>query len=797
MIVARHFSAAPTGPDGALPTQAWPREDGGEIMMPAHWPPSLCAAYAAVMPEGADDAAAWVDQRLRACAQTLKARQWLRAEEAELFLQEAGALVLQARIALLPQGPALVALALDDALQGGGDALVVADVAADNLDAALDLLCAQRRYRGADAPARLLLPVEAAPSLGWSGRRLADDIAAAAEDFGAPHLRAALEAVMDACDRDRLMGFDPARHAPLAAAVRHAKALGVSDAALATVLALAAEGAEGLPWLRARNRDHLPQPPLVTLALPDAFIEAALTGHGFLQNGPAGEHHADAAALLDELTDQLWMSGQPQIFFRDHQPQDAALAKALRENEGAGAGALLPAGIALSQGAIGLRGFASAKGLDVAGIAAATRVLVLLLAAEEAVAGAISLTDLSPALMTLGIAYDSPAARSHAAGIAALVTASAAETAALLAARSGLGMAQGRHGLTRELQAMQASFNGTAFAAGDASRSAVAVNPQHLDAAAARFISDALARAADAVRQHGVALAPFTVVDTPDLLQALLDVRAADLAPMAALVEQDAVQDLVFAPARGVYRRRIWAGVPQALGRLGYTPAQIDDIHFYVVGHGTLFEAPRISHATLRQKGFDDQRLAQVDAALASARELAHALNPYVVGHDFCVTQLGLSPAEMDRPGFDLAAALGFDDDAIAAAALYACGTGGLEGAPHLRPEHLAVFDTDTGFAAHHVRRVSAEARLLMQAAIEPFLLGGVAQVLTLHPDTSRDDLRALLLKGWQLGVRILSLYRAGCGLDSPVALVLPAVDDRQDIDFEEETEKPAALTTR
>ena len=54
----------------------------------------------------------------------------------------------------------------------------------------------------------------------------------------------------------------------------------------------------------------------------------------------------------------------------------------------------------------------------------------------------------------------------------------------------------------------------------------------------------------------------------------------------------------------------------------------------------------------------------------------------------------------MDAPEFDMLKALGFSRADMDAANLYVCGAMTLEGAPYLRPEHLAVFDCANPAAA-------------------------------------------------------------------------------------------------
>jgi ribonucleoside-diphosphate reductase alpha chain len=54
---------------------------------------------------------------------------------------------------------------------------------------------------------------------------------------------------------------------------------------------------------------------------------------------------------------------------------------------------------------------------------------------------------------------------------------------------------------------------------------------------------------------------------------------------------------------------------------------------------------------------------------------------------------LGIPPAKLNDPTFDLLSHLGFSKKDIEAANDHVCGTMTLEGAPHLEEEHYPVFD--------------------------------------------------------------------------------------------------------
>ena len=101
----------------------------------------------------------------------------------------------------------------------------------------------------------------------------------------------------------------------------------------------------------------------------------------------------------------------------------------------------------------------------------------------------------------------------------------------------------------------------------------------------------------------------------------------------------------------------------------------------------------RSTSEALRAKGFGEEELGKIEAALESAFDIRFVFNKWTLGEDFCTETLKLDAAAMDAPDFDMLKALGFAKADVDAANLYVCGAMTLEGAPHLKAEHLPVFD--------------------------------------------------------------------------------------------------------
>src|SRR5262249_1321125 len=145
-----------------------------------------------------------------------------------------------------------------------------------------------------------------------------------------------------------------------------------------------------------------------------------------------------------------------------------------------------------------------------------------------------------------------------------------------------------------------------------------------------------------------------------------------------------------------------------------------------------LANCPHVNLASLRAKGFPDDVLHRLEAQLPAVFELPFAFNRWTVGDDVCTTRLGLTREQLEAPGFDLLTALGFTREQVAEANAHVCGTMTVEGAPHLKPEHLPVFDCANKCGQTGQRFLSAEAHIRMMAAAQPFISGALSKTINL-----------------------------------------------------------------
>ncbi len=369
-------------------------------------------------------------------------------------------------------------------------------------------------------------------------------------------------------------------------------------------------------------------------------------------------------------------------------------------------------------------------------------------------------------LMRQGIPYDSPRGRAICAAITALMTGEAYAASAEMAKEHGPfpGFEENREDVLRVIR----NHRRAAYDAPAKDYEGLTVLPQGIseedcpeDLRAAAL--DAWDRALALGERHGFRNAQTTVIAPTGTIGLLMDCDTTGIEPDFALVKFKKL-------AGGGYFRLANRSLIPALKALGYTDEQVEDIETYCVGHRTLEGAPGINHDTLRAKGFDDAALAKVEEALAEAFEIGFAFNKFTLGETFCTDVLGISEKQLDQWNFNLLESLGFSSDEIQAANDYCCGTMTVEGAPHLRDEHLPVFDCANRCGSRGKRFIAYTGHLEMMGAAQPFLSGAISKTINMPNEASVEDIRHAYEMGWKLMLKAVALYRDGSKLSQPLS---------------------------
>ncbi|MDA0653379.1 MAG: hypothetical protein O3C49_08905, partial [Proteobacteria bacterium] len=353
----------------------------------------------------------------------------------------------------------------------------------------------------------------------------------------------------------------------------------------------------------------------------------------------------------------------------------------------------------------------------------------------------LSITGLGQCLAAAGVAYDGGAGRALAASLAALLTSTAYRASARMAAELGRFPAYEKNAEDM-LRVLDRHSDMVATCAHKTS-------PPGLVEAVEETWSEALRTGT----LEGFRNAQVSVLCEAGDLATLLDSETSGVSPLAGLITPRQT------PA-GYYEKRINPAVPQGLRALGYDEKRITDIVRHVAGQGTLAKAPGVNHETLRKRGFTKAAIDAVEIALSQAVDISQAFNPFVLGEEYCRHMLGFSSAELHDDSFDMLAALGFSDAGIEAANIFCCGAGTLEGAPHLAPEHLPIFDCAEPQGMRGVRCVTTTSTVKLMGALQPHISGAIGQTLPVSASAPLDEFRALLELAWRQKLKSITLQR-------------------------------------
>ena len=304
------------------------------------------------------------------------------------------------------------------------------------------------------------------------------------------------------------------------------------------------------------------------------------------------------------------------------------------------------------------------------------------------------------------------------------------------------------------------------------------VAPRALHVAAKKAWDDAVSLG----EKHGYRNAQVTVIAPTGTIGLVMDCDTTGVEPDFALVKFKKL-------AGGGYFKIINQSVPPALRTLGYDDDAVEAMIRYATGHGSLKGAPGVNHESLRARGFDGLAIDKVEQQLGAAFDIKFAFNPWVLGRDFCMKELGLSESQVDDPTLHLLSAIGFTREEIDAANAYATGTMTLEGAPGLRAEHLPVFDCANKCGRKGKRYISVDGHIRMMAGCQPFISGAISKTINMPNEASVGDVKDAYMLSWRLGLKANALYRDGSKLSQPLSSLM-ATDLFAAID---EADEPAA----
>jgi len=377
-------------------------------------------------------------------------------------------------------------------------------------------------------------------------------------------------------------------------------------------------------------------------------------------------------------------------------------------------------------------------------------------------------------LMSSGIPYDSEEGRAICAAFSAIMTGVAYATSAEMAGELGPfeGYKANADAMLRVMRNHKRAANGEAF--GYESLSIAPVPLDHASLSNKALSAHAIAawtKAVELGEAHGYRNAQVSVVAPTGTIGLVMDCDTTGIEPDFALVKFKKL-------AGGGYFKIINRAVPEGLRSLGYGQREIDDIVTFAVGRATLKGAPGINHETLLAKGFTQAKLDELEATLAGAFDIKFVFNKWTLGAEFLTNALKIPAEKLEDQNFNLLAHLGFSRAEIDAANVYVCGAMTVEGAPHLKLEHYAVFDCASPCGRTGKRYLSVESHIRMLAAAQPFISGAISKTINMPNDAAVDDCKEAYMLSWRLGLKANALYRDGSKLSQPLNSQLIEDDD-------------------
>ena len=390
-------------------------------------------------------------------------------------------------------------------------------------------------------------------------------------------------------------------------------------------------------------------------------------------------------------------------------------------------------------------------------------------------------------LMSKGISYDSDEGRSICAAITSLMTGTSYATSAEIAGELGPfpGYAQNSKHMLRVIRNHRRAAYGHSDGYEELNTNPVPLVIENVrDTKLGMEAQKCWDTAYELGQKYGYRNAQTSVIAPTGTIGLVMDCDTTGIEPDFAMVKFKKL-------AGGGYFKIINRTVPDALNQLQYTEGEITEIINYAVGHGTLETAPFINHETLKEKGFTEKELSILESNLKNVFDIRFSFNIFTLGKEFCIDVLNFSEEQLNDFNFNMLSELGFSSKEIDEANTYCCGTMTLEEAPHIKDEHLSVFDCANPCGKIGKRFLSTESHIKMMAAAQPFISGAISKTINMPNDASVDDCMEAYLMSWKLGTKANALYRDGSKLSQPLASKL--VEDVED-EEEEIMSKPTPI---
>ncbi len=125
---------------------------------------------------------------------------------------------------------------------------------------------------------------------------------------------------------------------------------------------------------------------------------------------------------------------------------------------------------------------------------------------------------------------------------------------------------------------------------------------------------------------------------------------------------------------------------------------------------------------------------------------------------------------------------LGYGYEDVNAIVSYIDATGTIEGAPGIKPEHLAVFDCSFK-PAKGTRSINYMGHIKMMSATQPFLSGAISKTVNLPHEATVEDVAEAYAESWRRGIKAVAIYRDGSKGTQPLNTSMDAKKEPSALD--------------
>ena len=372
--------------------------------------------------------------------------------------------------------------------------------------------------------------------------------------------------------------------------------------------------------------------------------------------------------------------------------------------------------------------------------------------------------NLGTILMINGIPYDSPEALAISGAITAIMTGESYATSAEMArdVKPFPRYEANKQSMLRVIR----NHRNAAYGVDESEYDELLIKPMPINP---EFVPENLLTAARQAWDKALALgeefgyrnAQVSVIAPTGTIGLVMDCDTTGIEPDFAIVKFKKL-------AGGGYFKIVNQSVRKALVNLHYSESAIEDIEKYCKGHGTLVGCQAINRQSLKEKGFTDEKIDAVNSQLDNVFDIKFAFNKWTLGEDFCLA-LGFTEDQLNDYSFDMLKELGYTKAEIEQANDFICGSMTIEGAPHLKDEHLAIFDCANKCGKKGKRFIQHMAHVRMMAAAQPFISGAISKTVNMPAEALVSEIGEVYLEAWKTGVKAIALYRDGSKLSQPL----------------------------